>query len=353
MSRKSEFDVSSCFAYFMEKIDSLGTDGYLPSNDDILRAHSKPKRGIVEEQYTVNGVHTAFYHVGAQRLTERKKWLHLFDDVTAVVFVASLADYSQESGPAERRSNRMCDACATFGEICDHPGFRNTHMSLFLNQKDRFQEDIHSVSLRNVQPFFDDYSSFMSNLGGSGDEVADSLQFVVKQFRKQQNEEHQQSFWYDRTTHHTMCALDSSEMKNVLDCASKDAQAQILQYYDIGVFRRSNSNHDETCILNLNSPPADLKRLFPDTCTTGGGGPRFDTGLNALCRASCRLLVKAVDAAHAQTVSDADFKLRLTLESCAHIIGKAAFSKLRKIFPGIVTEVIVRRCTSWGQVWSD
>lgn len=34
------------------------------------------------------------YDVGGQR-NERKKWIHCFDNVTAVIFVAALSEYDQ------------------------------------------------------------------------------------------------------------------------------------------------------------------------------------------------------------------------------------------------------------------
>lgn len=39
--------------------------------------------------------------VGGQR-NERKKWLHCFDDVKAIVFLVSLAGYNQVSGTTHR-----------------------------------------------------------------------------------------------------------------------------------------------------------------------------------------------------------------------------------------------------------
>lgn len=34
------------------------------------------------------------FDVGGQR-NERKKWIHCFDDVTAVIFVAAISEYDQ------------------------------------------------------------------------------------------------------------------------------------------------------------------------------------------------------------------------------------------------------------------
>ena len=50
--------------------------------------------GIVEEKYVIDGVEFVMYDVGGQR-NERKKWIHCFDNVTAVIFVAAISEYDQ------------------------------------------------------------------------------------------------------------------------------------------------------------------------------------------------------------------------------------------------------------------
>ena len=50
--------------------------------------------GIVEEKYVIDGVNFSMYDVGGQR-NERKKWIHCFDNVTAIIFVAAMSEYDQ------------------------------------------------------------------------------------------------------------------------------------------------------------------------------------------------------------------------------------------------------------------
>ena len=48
----------------------------------ILRSRVRTS-GIVENTYTIECVPFVMYDVGGQR-NERKKWIHCFDDVTAI-----------------------------------------------------------------------------------------------------------------------------------------------------------------------------------------------------------------------------------------------------------------------------
>ena len=78
--------------------------------------------------------------VGGQR-TERKKWLHCFDSVDAVIFVAALSTYDQWSSDGANE-NLMQESMDLFDTICNSRCFNMTSMLLFLNKKDVFYEKI-------------------------------------------------------------------------------------------------------------------------------------------------------------------------------------------------------------------
>lgn len=88
------------------------------------------------------------YDVGGQR-NERKKWIHCFDEVTAVIFVASLSEYDQVLYE-DNTVNRMEEAVNLFDEICNSRWFRTTSFILFLNKRDLFETKIRNVDLRDT-----------------------------------------------------------------------------------------------------------------------------------------------------------------------------------------------------------
>jgi guanine nucleotide-binding protein G(o) subunit alpha len=93
----------------------------------------------------IDGNQFKMYDVGGQR-NERKKWIHCFDGVTAVLFVAAISEYDQVLYEDEN-TNRMVEALNLFEEICNSRWFRSTAMILFLNKRDLFKEKIKNVPL--------------------------------------------------------------------------------------------------------------------------------------------------------------------------------------------------------------
>lgn len=91
--RRAEFHIQDALSWYMNEIDRIAAQGYVPSIDDILRARVRTS-GIVEESYKIDGVEFVMYDVGGQR-NERKKWIHCFDAVTAIIFVAAISEYDQ------------------------------------------------------------------------------------------------------------------------------------------------------------------------------------------------------------------------------------------------------------------
>lgn len=93
-TRRSEFQIIDSVQYYFDKIDTIKMPEYLPDKDDILYSRVRTS-GIVTERYTIEGTVFEMYDVGGQR-NERKKWIHCFENVTAVIFVAAISEYDQK-----------------------------------------------------------------------------------------------------------------------------------------------------------------------------------------------------------------------------------------------------------------
>ncbi|CAK9010246.1 Guanine nucleotide-binding protein alpha-1 subunit [Durusdinium trenchii] len=142
---RSSFQVQDALEYFMDNIDRIAEAGYLPSNQDILRSRVRTS-GIVEAEYNIGGAVVAMFDVGGQR-NERKKWIHCFDNVTAVIFVAAISEYDQVLYE-DQTMNRQEEALNLFREMCTSTWFKDKSMILFLNKRDVFRKKLQYVPFR-------------------------------------------------------------------------------------------------------------------------------------------------------------------------------------------------------------
>jgi len=74
-------------------VDRIYSRDYLPDDSDILRCRVK-STGITETTFHVGHLTYRMFDVGGQR-SERKKWIHCFEGVTAVLFLAAISGYDQ------------------------------------------------------------------------------------------------------------------------------------------------------------------------------------------------------------------------------------------------------------------
>ncbi|KAE9387468.1 G-alpha-domain-containing protein [Gymnopus androsaceus JB14] len=75
--------------YYLKSIDRITDPDYMPTDEDIIQT-----TGITETTLKIGELIYKMVNVGDQR-SERRKWIHSFEDVTAVVFFAKLSDYDQ------------------------------------------------------------------------------------------------------------------------------------------------------------------------------------------------------------------------------------------------------------------
>jgi len=151
---RAKFQLTDSASYFFNKIDDIAIDNYLPNEQDVLRSRVRTT-GIVENNFEIDGNQFKMFDVGGQR-NERKKWIHCFESVTAVLFVGVLSEYDLVLYEDENM-NRMEETLNLFDEICNSRWFRSTAIILFLNKRDMFEEKIQKVAL-NVCPVFSDYT---------------------------------------------------------------------------------------------------------------------------------------------------------------------------------------------------
>jgi translation elongation factor EF-1alpha len=116
----------------------------VPDEQDILRSRAKTT-GIIETEFEVDNLYFRLVDVGGQR-SERKKWIHCFQEVTAVVFCVAMSEYDLKLYEDET-VNRMDESLKLFDEICNSKWFSDVSVILFLNKSDIFGEKIHKVDL--------------------------------------------------------------------------------------------------------------------------------------------------------------------------------------------------------------
>ena len=85
------------------------------------------------------------FDVGGQR-SERKKWIHCFENVTAIVFLVAISEYDQVLAE-DASMNRLQEALTLFDSICNSKWFTKTSIILFLNKIDLFAEKLPKNSL--------------------------------------------------------------------------------------------------------------------------------------------------------------------------------------------------------------
>ncbi|KAI8643484.1 guanine nucleotide binding protein, alpha subunit [Parasitella parasitica] len=151
------FALHDNISYFFEKIDKLWDPNYIPSDQDIIRCRAKTT-GIVETTFHLGPLIYRMFDVGGQR-SERKKWIHCFENVTAILFVVAISGYDQCLAE-DRNSNQMHEALMLFDTTCNSHWFVQTSIILLLNKIDIFKKKITYSPIAN---FFPDYSSQVEN----------------------------------------------------------------------------------------------------------------------------------------------------------------------------------------------
>mmetsp|Transcript_16000 Transcript_16000/g.60966 ORF Transcript_16000/g.60966 Transcript_16000/m.60966 type:complete len:356 (-) Transcript_16000:3536-4603(-) len=205
--RRSEFQVVETTKTYFDSIEQIASDGYVPTKEHVLLARVR-SLGITHERFVIDDITFELYDVGGQR-NERKKWIHCFDDVNAVIYVAALSEYDQMLFEDEH-TNRMVEALVIFEDMCNNRAFEDTAMILFLNKRDLFAEKVPRKAINTVEHFAD--------FEGNPNDYDDGVDYFKRKFMAC-NKKSRELYV------HVTCATDTDNVEVVI----KACQQIILQ----------------------------------------------------------------------------------------------------------------------------
>ncbi|XP_025408140.1 G protein alpha q subunit isoform X6 [Sipha flava] len=204
--RRREYQLTDSAKYYLSDLARIEAPDYLPTEQDILRARA-PTTGIIEYPFDLDGIVFRMVDVGGQR-SERRKWIHCFENVTSIIFLVALSEYDQILFESENE-NRMEESKALFKTIITYPWFQHSSVILFLNKKDLLEEKIMYSHLVDYFPDFD----------GSKQDNNAAQQYILKMYLKQNPDPDRMCY-----SHFTV-ATDTENIKLVF-CAVKDTIMQ-------------------------------------------------------------------------------------------------------------------------------
>jgi len=199
--QRNQYQLNTSCKYFFDQIEHIGEEGFIPVRDDLLRTRVRTT-GIVEHNFTIENNPFQMFDVGGQR-NERKKWIHCFENVTAVMFVAAISEFDEVLYEDEH-TNRVSEALHLFEEIAKSEWFSKSALILFLNKRDLFGEKIAAgkkitdSACEELQSFKGDCSSY-----------EETTSFITQCFLKKNPEK--------KVYPHVTCATDSDNVAHVFN----------------------------------------------------------------------------------------------------------------------------------------
>ncbi|KAI3382442.1 hypothetical protein SNEBB_003494 [Seison nebaliae] len=214
--RRREYQLTDSAKYYLDDLDRIAgvNKDFLPDEQDVLRVRV-PTTGIIEYPFVLENIIFRMVDVGGQR-SERRKWIHCFENVTSIMFLAALSEYDQVLVESDNE-NRMEESKALFKTIILYPWFQNSSVILFLNKKDLLEDKIMHSHLVDYFPTFD---------GPKRDSQA-AREFILKMY-VDLNPDNDKIIYS-----HFTCATDTENIRFVF-AAVKDTILQInLKEYNL------------------------------------------------------------------------------------------------------------------------
>jgi len=194
--KRAQYQLNDSAKYYLDEVDRIAQDRYIPSEQDVLRSRVKTT-GISETTFHVGQLTYRMIDVGGQR-SERKKWIHCFENVGVLLFMVALSEYDQNLIEDEN-VNRMLEALNLFDSVCNSRWFIKSSIILFLNKIDLFKQKLNESP---VSDFFPDYKGHNNYESAS--------KYFLNRFISLNQQDNKQIYV------HFTCATDTNQIKFVM-----------------------------------------------------------------------------------------------------------------------------------------
>ncbi|GAA5858186.1 hypothetical protein JCM5353_004717 [Sporobolomyces roseus] len=216
VAQSSKFQLNDSATYFFDALPRTSQPDYLPIDSDILRTRIR-STGIVEEVFNLDQTRMVVVDVGGQR-SERKKWIHCFESVHLLLFVAAISEYDQYLFEEETQL-RMTETLMLWENISTSPWFRKTAFVLFLNKIDLLKEKI-LADPDSVQHFLPEYT-------GSPTDVDSVKMYLLSRFKALHRMQERVLFV------HFTCATDTTAIRPILSAVMQAVVTASLTHLGI------------------------------------------------------------------------------------------------------------------------
>eukprot|EP01083_Nonionella_stella_P047776 127895_1 len=195
--QRSTLQISDSAAHFFDHVRRIADRNYIPTDQDMLMVRYH-ETGVVESRFEIQGTKFHIFHVGGQ-VSETRKWIHHFEFMTAIMFLASLSSYDR-SMYEDEQTNMMHESLELYDQMCNSIWFEEAGMIVCLTKRDLFEVKIQKVPLTVCFPDYDGDNTY-----------DDCIDYITRQFESRNRNSGKQIYT------HVICATDTGFVEKMFN----------------------------------------------------------------------------------------------------------------------------------------
>jgi guanine nucleotide-binding protein G(i) subunit alpha len=170
------------------------------------------RKNLVQFEFPFKNRRIKLFDVNGGR-GERKKWIHIFDEVNLVIFVSSLSSVFQQCYHDEN-SNRLMEDLGLFDEIVNSNSFIKTKIILLFTKTDLFKEKLKYFNLQEV------FSDFKPKHISDPVEASEYIKSKFLERAEVDNQERVHTFFVDSFNNSHINFIFNSVFTDSLNCST-------------------------------------------------------------------------------------------------------------------------------------